>query len=88
MLCPPSERQVEAGEIAVRFWGYWTRGKLDILQRYLDAFTTATKNKAPKTIYIDAFAGDPENRDRLTGEPIEGSATLALSVTDPPFTHL
>ena len=28
----------------VRRWGFWTRSKLDILQGYLDAFTTATKS--------------------------------------------
>ncbi len=71
-----------------RAWGYWTKGKLDILRRYLDAFTTATKLKASETIYIDAFAGIPANRDRLTNEPLEGSAAIALSVDDPPFTKL
>jgi three-Cys-motif partner protein len=71
-----------------RAWGYWTRGKLDILRRYLDAFTTTTKNKASERIYIDAFAGQADNRDRLTGEPIEGSARIALSTQDPPFTRL
>ncbi len=71
-----------------RAWGYWTRGKLDILQRYLDAFTTATKNKAFERIYIDAFAGEPENIDRLTGESLKGSAAIALSIDDPPFTRL
>ena len=71
-----------------RAWGYWTKGKLDILRRYLDAFTTTTKNKASERIYIDAFAGTPENRDRLTDEPLEGSATIALSIDDPPFTRL
>ncbi|MYD40684.1 MAG: three-Cys-motif partner protein TcmP, partial [Acidimicrobiia bacterium] len=72
----------------MRLWGYWTKGKLDILRRYLDAFTTTTKHKASERIYIDAFAGEPENRDRLTAELIEGSARIALSITDPPFTRL
>ena len=72
----------------MRLWGYWTKGKLDILERYLDAFTTTTKHKASERIYIDAFAGEPDNRDRLTGEPIAGSAKIALSVDDPPFTRL
>lgn len=40
-----------------RTWGYWTRGKLDLLRRYLDAFTTTTKYKVDERIYIDAFAG-------------------------------
>ncbi|MDE0170083.1 MAG: three-Cys-motif partner protein TcmP [bacterium] len=71
-----------------RAWGYWTKGKLDILRRYLAAFTTATKLRTSERIYIDAFAGTPENRDRLTNEPLEGSAAIALSVDDPPFTKL
>ncbi len=74
--------------MAGRAWGYWTKGKLDLLERYLDAFTTATKYKANERIYIDAFAGEPENQDRLTGEPIDGSARIALSTKDPPFTKL
>nr|MBA2601628.1 three-Cys-motif partner protein TcmP [Actinomycetota bacterium] len=74
--------------MAGRTWGYWTSGKLDILRRYLDAFTTTTKNKVSERIYIDAFAGQAENRDRLTGEAIEGSARIALSIDDPPFTRL
>lgn len=71
-----------------RTWGYWTKGKLDILQQYLDSFTTATKHRSNERIYIDIFAGEPENRDRLTGKSIEGSATIALSIDDPPFTRL
>ncbi len=71
-----------------RAWGIWTKGKLDVLRRYLDAFTTATKFKAKKTIYIDAFAGEAKNRDRLTGEALDGSARIALSVSDPPFSIL
>ena len=74
--------------MAGRAWGYWTKGKLDLLQRYLDAFTTTTKYKASERIYIDAFAGEPENEDRLTGEPLDGSARIALSTKDPPFTKL
>lgn len=70
-----------------QLWGYWTRGKLDILRRYLDAFTTASKSTSER-IYIDTFAGDPNNRDRLTGDTIEGSARIALSINNPPFTHI
>ena len=70
-----------------RAWGYWTRGKLDVLREYLTAFTTAT-NRSRERIYIDAFAGEADNRDRLTGEPIAGSARIALSTDAPPFTRL
>lgn len=70
-----------------RAWGYWTSGKLDILRRYLNAFTTASK-RVPERIYLDLFAGEPGNVDRFTGEPIEGSAQIALTTDDPPFTRL
>lgn len=71
-----------------RQWGYWTRGKLDILRDYLDAFTTTTKYKAHGRLYLDLFAGGPDNFDRDTGEPIAGSAEIALNTTDPPFSAL
>ena len=70
-----------------RTWGYWTRGKLDVLRRYLEAFAKAS-TRAPERIYLDTFAGVPENEDRLSGEAIEGSARLALGVGDPPFTKV
>ena len=73
--------------MAGRAWGYWTKGKLDILRLYLDAFTTASK-KSSEIVYIDAFAGEPENYDRLTGDPLEGSAKIALAIDRPPFTRL
>ncbi len=71
-----------------RSWGFWTRYKLELLQKYLDAFTTTTKNKSTKRVYLDLFGGEPENLDRDTQDPIDGSARIALSVGDPPFTHL
>lgn len=40
-----------------KFGGNWTKEKLDILERYLDAYTTALKKKPFKLAYIDAFAG-------------------------------
>ena len=70
--------------MAPRLWGYWTRSKLEILERYLDEFTTASK-KSPETLYIDAFAGQPDNVDRLTGDRIPGSAEIALKVQSRPF---
>ena len=72
----------------MRYWRYWTEGKLSILRRYLDAFTTTTKNRVTEIIYIDAFAGQPENRAHYTGELLESSPRIALTTTDPPFTKL
>lgn len=70
-----------------RAWGFWTRGKLGILRDYLDAFTTASRS-AGERLYFDLFAGEPENVDRITGEPVHGSPRVALSIEDPPFTRL
>lgn len=39
------------------FGGDWTTKKLDILERYLQSYTTALKNQPFVTEYIDAFAG-------------------------------
>jgi three-Cys-motif partner protein len=72
---------------APRFWGFWTRGKLDLLRSYLAAFAKASK-RSPQRIYLDLFAGGPEGRDRLTGELIPGSPRIALSVGQPQFSVL
>lgn len=40
-----------------RFGGTWTQAKLEILQRYLTAYTLALKDKGFHLVYIDAFAG-------------------------------
>lgn len=74
--------------MAGRSWGYWTRGKLDVLRAYLDAFTTATKNRTSERIYLDLFAGEVENHERLTDEHIDESARVALNIEDPPFSKL
>jgi three-Cys-motif partner protein len=70
-----------------RYWGFWTRGKLDLLRRYLNAFTTASRS-VPERIYLDLFGGQPENRERVTEETLAGSARIALSIDNPPFTRL
>ena len=72
-----------------RSWGFWTSYKLELLQRYLDSFTTTTKNRSPtKRVYLDLFGGEPDNVDRDTQIPIDGSARIALDTKDPPFSHL
>lgn len=70
-----------------RAWGWWTEQKLDILGDYLAAFTTAS-TRAGKTVYLDLFAGQPENVSRDRDEhAIRGSARRALD-TRPPFSVL
>ncbi len=79
------------------FGGQWTIDKLDILEKYLNAYTTALKKKPTefnpfKLVYIDAFAGTGEislrNEDEDAREFIEGSARRALKITDKPFDRL
>lgn len=72
----------------VREFGHWTELKLEILRRYLDEFTTTTKNKARARVFLDAFAGQGVGRSRETGDVFEGSVRIALQTEGPPFTHL
>lgn len=69
-----------------REWHYWTRNKLEILAGYLPAFNIASK-KARTRVYIDLMAGDPVNRDKVTGIEFDGSARLAMS-SSPGFARL
>ena len=70
-----------------RFGGPWTEDKLDILEGYLDSYTTALKNQRFELIYLDAFAGTGwiQSGNESYGIPIMGSAGRALSVTDRSF---
>ena len=78
------------------FGGPWTQEKLDILRRYLDAYTTALKNRPFRLIYLDAFAGpglwSPRSgyeRDYDDFRELhEGSPRIALGVQDRPFDRL
>ncbi|MEK7793545.1 MAG: three-Cys-motif partner protein TcmP [Candidatus Hydrogenedentota bacterium] len=83
-----------------QFGGDWTREKLDIVGRYLTAYSLALKNKPFRKIYIDAFAGTGYRVERDTEkdsdeillvpnaietvEFTDGSARIALK-TEPPF---
>lgn len=70
-----------------RTFGFWTRAKLNILERYLGAFLRASKS-VDERIYLDAFAGEGHGIDRITGKDFKGSARLALEAGPPPFTKL
>lgn len=67
-------------------WGWWTEHKLQILGDYLQAFVTAS-SRADQRIYLDLFAGWPDNVSRESDEPILGSVQRALGV-EPPFTRV
>lgn len=87
----------ETASGAPQFGGQWTRAKLNILEKYLDAYTTALKDKPFKLIYIDAFAGagwieesdlsgerdEPDRRDFIMG-----STERALRVKNRAFDEL
>ena len=79
------------------FGGQWTRQKLDILQAYLDAYTTALKDQPFHLIYVDAFAGEGYWRPGSEyaqddygefGDMLRGSAAIALDIEDRPFDRL
>ena len=68
--------------------GDWSRDKHHFLRRYLDAFTTAMKNKGWSGLhYIDLFAGAGVEQLKLSKELQWGSPMLAAQ-TRFPFTRL
>ena len=79
------------------FGGDWTEQKLQILERYLGAYTTALKDQPFQLVYVDAFAGygsyqagggyDPEDYSDFR-ELHDGSPKIALAVQDKPFDQL
>lgn len=74
---------------AHRFGGIWTLLKLETLERYLTAYTTALSRQPFDLLYIDAFAGSGRC-DVTDGDDViatDGSAVRALR-TEPPFTKL
>ena len=78
---------------APRFGGPWTQQKLEILRRYLDAYTTALKNQPFQLTYVDAFAGagaysEASSEYAEFHEMRRGSTRIALDVDDRPFDRL
>ena len=77
------------------FGGKWTKEKLDILEKYLNAYTTALKGEHFRLIYMDAFAGSgkiwlTDDGDNLSdiNNFVKGSAERALSIKNKPFDQL
>lgn len=79
------------------FGGPWTQEKLEILRRYLDAYTTALKNQPFTLTYVDAFAGEgfwtpatgyksEDYGDFVTVQ--DGSPRIALEISDKAFDRL
>ncbi len=68
--------------------GYWTEIKLSIIREYSKAYAQILSKQASikDFAYIDGFAGAGAHISKRTGEEIEGSPAIALSV-QPPFSH-
>jgi len=58
---------------------------LDALEDYVNAFTSASSRT--RTLYLDLFAGAPQNFERGKGTVILGSGHRALAA-DPPFSRV
>ncbi len=84
------------------FGGPWTQQKLEILRRYLDAYTRVLKEQPSadtpfRLTYVDAYAGSgsyqESNSDQLADYGDfdtfrQGSAKIALDIEDKPFDRL
>jgi three-Cys-motif partner protein len=69
--------------------GRWSELKLEIVEKYGAAYTTAfsgEKGKGLKKYYIDAFSGAGVHLSKRTGQQIDGSPARALKVL-PKFDH-
>ena len=80
----------QIAEPVTNYGGPWTLEKLNILESYLNAYTTALKNMPFKLVYIDAFAGTGhvEFKDEHVKYLIDGSAAIAAKIDDKPFDRL
>jgi three-Cys-motif partner protein len=77
---PVTEADFEFDEI-----GIWSEIKLEIVEKYGSAYTTAFKNNPKlKKFYIDAFSGAGVHISKKDGLQIEGSPSRALKIV-PPF---
>lgn len=73
------------------YGGDWTIKKLQNLEAYADAYTTALKNRNFNLIYLDAFAGEGAvsiKSGTHAGQTIDGSAKVALDIRNKPFDKL
>lgn len=68
--------------------GAWSRDKLELLGKYLQAYVTIFKNQewCRGYYYIDAFAGSGKPQDADAQEYIDGSPLVALRL-DPAFSE-
>lgn len=65
--------------------GYWSEVKLDIIKKYAAAYSIILSKQAKLTyVFIDAFCGSGVHKSRTSGELVDGSPAVALSI-NPPF---
>lgn len=79
------------GDADPQFGGDWTLEKLNMLENYLNAYTTVMKNQDFSLIYIDGFAGTGSVKlkyDKYVTQYTEGSVMKAVAVKDRQFTQL
>lgn len=74
-------------ELHYTFGGEWTRRKHEILRRYLNAYTTALKNKPFELVYADSHSG-PGIWISEDEEAMDGSPLIALKTSDSEFAEL
>lgn len=78
-------------DTGIPYGGDATLEKLDAIERYGDAFTTALKNTDFTLHYVDAFAGSGTVRIKegaAAEQVVSGSAIRALDINDRPFDKL
>ncbi len=78
-----ARRPKVGGGKAHQFGGDWTSAKLDVIAKYLRAYTTALKNQPSKErpfrkIYVDAFAGTGYREAQRDDETAGGQQGLLL----------
>jgi three-Cys-motif partner protein len=69
--------------LPVREVGAWTTEKLWYLERYVNIFTTAMKDKWDRLVYADLFSGPGRSVVVGTNEEIAGSPLIALGAPHP-----
>lgn len=69
-------RKAKRGGSEQRFGGDWTERKLDIVAKYLNAYTTALKNTTFAKLYVDAFAGTGYREARPEDEGVPATSAL------------
>ena len=84
----------QVAEPGASYGGSWTIEKLNILETYLNAYTTALKKTKFKLMYIDAFAGTGQitlpgdgDDDDIRGF-VNGSTERAIRIDLKPFDRL